>query len=244
LKNYFQVYTGRLDDQMPSFRKEIATILKDGIKEYGTRYYTQCKLVYHYWSLNCTKEECYESIRKWYLSHDHQSKDWRNNPDRVLKNLESAIECLYRNAPFKGYHPYPKYKKHLRAADVRNIVQMTPDYRKQKFIFSLLRYALNAKDLRAGFRLPKKAIIKFDACSNTSYQGKISFCESIGLIAKIKEHSREDHRARTYRLNYEFFDDEEVVESLEDGLKKIFKLRDLRKKYSRHYFHLITKDGT
>jgi len=227
---------------MSHFRKEIVTILKDGIKEYGTRYDTQCKLVYHYWSLNCTKEQCYESIHKWYLSHDHQSKDWKKNPDRVLRQLKSAVDSLYRNAERKGRQPYSN-RRALRVSDVRNIVQLASGYRMQKFLFCLLAY-VNTKCLIAEFRLPKKAIIKFDACSNTSYQEKISFCEEIGLITKIKEHSREDHRARTYRLNYEFLDDEEVVESLEDGLKKIFKLQDLRKMYSRHYFHLITKDGT
>lgn len=226
------------------FKDLIDQSLRSGIEETGTRYFLQSKLIFYYWSLNYSKEQCYDLILKWYLSHDHQSKDWKNNPDRVLRNLKSAIECLYRNAQPKGHYPHPKHKKHLRVADVRNIVQMTPDYRRQKFIFSLLAYALNTKDLIAEFRLPKKTIIKFDACSNTSYQEKISFCESIGLITKIKEHSREDHRARTYRLNYEFLDDEEVVETLEDGLKKIFKLRDLRKMYSGHYFHLITKDGT
>jgi hypothetical protein len=217
---------------MPSFRKAIGTILKDGIKEYGTRYDTQCKLVYHYWSLNCTKEECYESIRKWYLSHDHQSKDWKNNPDRVLRNLESAIKCLYSNAQYKGYHPYPKYKKHLRVADVRNIVQMTTDYRKQKFIFSLLEYALNSIDSKNQFRLPLKAILKFDCCSGKSYLEKIEFCQSIGLIQMVREYYRQEGRARTYLINYAFSEDGEQVNSLEEGLKKVLDAKTLKLRYS------------
>ena len=118
---------------------------------------------------------------------------------------------------------------------------MTADYRKQKFIFSLLEYALNRKDLNNHFRLPKKTIIKFDCCSSTSYQEKIQFCESIGLIKKVKEYYRQDKRARTYRINYTFEEDSDLVENLEDGLRRIFHERDLRIRYTRQYLHRIMK---
>ena len=116
------------------------------------------------------------------------------------------------------------------------------DYRKQKFLFSLLKFALNTKDSGGEFKLPKKAIIKFDCSSNTSYQKKIRFCESIGLITKVREYYRQDRRARTYRINYNFAEDGELVDSLEDGLRRIFGPTEIRKRYSRSYSHRLIRE--
>jgi len=226
---------------MTKFGKQVKAILEEGIKERGTRYFLQCKLVYYFWSLNYSKEKCYDAIRRWYLSHDHQSKDWKKSPDRVLSQLRSAVNSLYRNAELKGYRPKACKRKLLRVTDVRNIARVTLDYRKQKFIFSLLEYALNRKDSNNHFRLPKKTIIKFDCCSSTSYQEKIKFCESISLITKVREYYRQDQRPRTYRINYTFAKGSELVDNLEDGLRKIFDERDLRNKYSRQYLNRIMK---
>jgi hypothetical protein len=226
---------------MSNFRKQIAAILKDGIKEYGTRYDTQSKLVWHYWSLGYTKEECYESIWEWYYSHNHQSKDWQKSPDRVLRNLQSAIESLYRNAPPKGYQPHPKHKKYLTVADVRNIVHMATDYRMQKFIFSLLENALRTRDSKNRFRLPIKAILKFECCSWRSYSEKMAFCESIGLTQKVREYYRQEGRARTYLINYVFNEDGEQVNSLEEGLKEILDSKTLKLRYSWRVLGKIRK---
>ena len=240
-KNYFPDSTGRGPNQMAGFRKEIESILKGGIREYGTRYYAQCKLVYHYWSQGYTKEECYESIREWYFSHNHQSKDWKRSPDRVLRNLRSAIESLYRNAQAKGYHPHSKPMKYLTVADVQNIIQMTPEYRMQKFIFSLLQYALRTKDARNRFRLPIKAVLKFDCCSWKTYPEKMAFCESIGLIQKVREYYRQQGRARTYLINYAFNEDGKQFNSLEEGLKEILDSKTLKLRYSWRALKKIRK---
>jgi hypothetical protein len=229
---------------MGGFRKEVKAILKHGITEEGTRYFLQSKLVYHFWSLNYSKEECYNSIRQWYLSHDHRSKDWRKDPERVLRQLRSAVNCLYRNAEFKGYRPGARNRKKLRVKDVESITKMTSDYRTQKFIFCLLEYALNAKDSNGLFRLPKKTVIKFDCCSNESYRQKIEFCESIRLIEKVREFYRQERRARTYRIIFMFSTDSEIVENLEEGLRRIWDEPDLRNRYSRHYLRHILKDHT
>lgn len=228
---------------MSSFKKEIETILKDGIKEYGTRYHTQKKLVWHYWSLGYSKEKCYESICEWYHSYNHQSKDWQKSPNRVLRNVKSAIESLYRNAPPKGHQPHSKHKKYLTVVDVRNIVQMTTDYRKQKFIFSLLEYALNAKDSKGQFNLPRVVITTFDCCSDKSYQEKIRFCESISLIRKVREYYRQERRARTYAMNFAFGKDGIPVNSLEQGLKRIFDLETLQLSYSKWVYNKILREG-
>jgi hypothetical protein len=227
---------------MSNFRKEIATILENGIKEYGTRYDTQCKLVYHYWSRGYTKEESYESIREWYLSRSHQSKDWEKDPERVLRKLSSAIDSFYRNAQQKGYKPGSSHRKRLTVSDVRTIIEMTPDYRNQKFIFSLLEYALNKGDSKSAFELPKISIIKFACCSNTSYQQRMTFCKSIGLITNVREYYSQNNRARTYHINYNFAGDGDPVTCLEEGLKYLFGLSELRRRYSRQYFrHIINK---
>ena len=226
---------------MSGFKKGIETILKDGIKEYGTRYDTQSKLVWHYWSLGYTKEECYESICEWYHSYNHQSKDWQKSPDRVLRNVKSAIESLYRNAPPKGHQPHSKHNKYLAVEDVRNIVQMTRDYRMQKFIFSLLEHALRTRDSKNRFRLPIKAILKFECCSWRSYSEKMAFCESIGLIQKVREYYRQEGRARTYLINYVFNEGGEQINSLEEGLKKILDSKTLKLRYSWRVLGKIRK---
>lgn len=118
------------------------------------------------------------------------------------------------------------------------------DYRAQKFLFDLLEFSLNMKDSRGEFKLPKKVIIKFDCCSNTSYQEKIKFCESIGLITKVREYYRQDRRARTYRINYNFTEDGEFVDSLEDGLRRIFEPTEVRRRYSRAYSRRLIREET
>ncbi len=226
---------------MTHFKKEIETILKDGIKEYGTRYDAQCKLVYYYWSRGNTKQECYEMVRQWYFSHKHRSKDWKNNPARVLRNLKSAVESHYRSAQSRGYHPYLEPVKYLTVEDVRNIFETSGDFRMQKFIFSLLEYALRTKDSRNRFRLPVKAILKFDYCSWRSYLDKMAFCESIGLIQKVREYYRQQGRARTYLINYAFNEDGERVNSLEEGLKEIMDPKTLKLRYSWRVLKKIKK---
>lgn len=228
---------------MSNFRKEIAAILKDGIKEYGTRYHTQCKVVYYYWSQGYTKEKCNEVMRQWYFSHSHQSKDWKKNPDRVLRNLKSAIDSFYRNAELKGYQPGALDRKSLTTADVEHITELTSDYRNQKFLFSLMEYALNRMNEKGRFRLPRIVITTFDCCSDKSYQDKMHFCESLGLIRRVREYYRQEKRARTYVINYSFCEDGVPVNNLEQALKLIFDLEILRLRYSRWVYKKILREG-
>jgi len=216
-----------------NFTKEISTILRYGIVEYGTRYECQKKLVWHYWSLDFSKEECYEAIEKWYYRHDHQSKDWKANPKKVLRDLKSAINSLYDNSGPRGYFPRRKWQKRLRAGDVQNIIALTSDYRLQKFVFSLLAYALNKINPGNEFHLPRVVIVTFDCCSHRSYQGKIKFCESVGLITKEREYYMQDRRARSYKLRYSFSNEGKFINSFEEGLAEYPDLKELKPRYSR-----------
>lgn len=225
------------------FRQEIENILRQGITAYGTRYALQCRLVYHYWSQAYSEDECYQLVRGWYLKHSHRSKDWEKDPDLVFRHLKNAIASFYRNASSRGYKPQSWEKKRLRISDVINIVQMTPDYRNQKFIFSLMEYALNMKNAKGEFRLPRIVITTFDCCSDRSYQEKMRFCESIGLIIKVRDYYRQERRARTYVINYEFSNHGIPVCNLEQGLTQIFNLNDLRLRYSRWVYSKILREG-
>jgi hypothetical protein len=219
------------------FRSQIQNIFKEGIQEYGTRYDCQKKLVWHYWSLNYSREECFKAISDWYFAHDHQSRTWRTNPDQALKNLRAAINSLYRNAEKKGYLPFQRKSWNpLRLPDVLNIRKIAREYRMQKFIFSLLLYALNHKDSKGEFRLPWKVIMTFDCCSTESYKGKMHFCVTYGLISIARQYYRQDHRARTYKVNFPFSEGGEPISSLEEGLKKLFSPRILKLQYSRSVY--------
>ena len=225
-----------------AFMQEVQRILKQGIIELGTRYECQKKLVWHYWSLNFSKGQCYQAIEKWYYSHNHQSKDWKNNPDRVLRNLKNAIHSFYRNADSKGFKPHARMnRKQLRLPDVVSITKMSRDYRIQRFVFHLLEYALNHKDSRGEFRLPWKTIIHFDCCSTKSYKAKMRFCETHGLLSKVREYYRQEHRARTYRANFPFSKEGEPVFSLDEGLKKLYPPRILRLRTSRWVYEKYLK---
>ena len=216
-----------------NFNKQISIILRHGIIESGTRYECQKKLVWHYWSLNFSKDECDEAIEKWYYKHDHQSKDWKANPKKVLRDLKSAINSLYDNSGPRGYFPRRKWQKRLRAGDVQNIVSLTADYRLQKFIFCLLVYGLNKISPSNEFDLPRVVIVTFDCCSYRNYQGKIRFCESVGLITKEREYYMQDGRARRYKLYYSFSKEGKFINSLEEGLAEHPDLKELKLGYSR-----------
>jgi hypothetical protein len=221
------------------FRKDVQRILEHGIIRFGTRYECQKKLVWHYWSLNYSPEECYEVIKHWYYSHDHQSKDWKSKPEMVLRNLKSAINSLYQNAIRKGFQPLRRRGKQLRIPDVLKIISLTRDYRSQKFSFSLLLYALNKRFSDNKFFLPWKAIIHFDCCSPRSYKGKIEFCKSIGLIELVREYDTEENRFRFYRANFNYAEEGTPVNSLEEGLKNLFSVSQVRRRYSKWYFRKI-----
>ena len=226
-----------------NFKRKVERILKMGVEELGTRYDCQAKLVWNCRRrLNLSEEKSYEVISNWYFAHNHRSKDWRENPERVLRQLRSAISSYYRKAEQKCDAFYKGYRKKLSTTDILNITQITLDFRMQKFIFSLLQYALNNKDSRDQFRLPYEAIIKFDCCSDKSYKAKMAFCESVGLITKIREYWRQDNRARTYRINHSFNTTGDLVSTLEDGLNKIFSPKELEGRYSRWTYTKIRED--
>ena len=132
-----------------------------------------------------------------------------------------------------------KKARKLLVGDIQNIIAITPDYRLQKFIFSILLFGLNSKDAGREFRLPRKVIVKFDCCSHKSYREKVDFCEMVGLITKIREYYRQDKRARTYRVNYDYSHNGNPVSSLEEGLSMIPNLRALNPKYSRRVYKKI-----
>ena len=225
------------------FKHFIAQSLRSGIQLTGTRYFLQSKLIYHLWSINYSKEECYESISSWYFSHDHQSKDWKKHPGRVLHQLRNAINSFYRQAELKRYQPGGRKGKPLTTGDVKYITELTPDYRNQKFLFCLMHYALNAKNTKDEFRLPRTVITTFDCCSDKSYQDKMRLCESAGLIRKVREYYRQDKRARTYMINYVFCEDGVPVDNLEQGLTAIFDLETLRLRYSKWVYNKILNEG-
>lgn len=217
------------------FEKEVCRLLEYGIEEYGTRYESQSKLIYNNWTLRLTKEQNYEAMQKWYHSHNHQSRTWRSKPESALKNAWSAINSLYRNADKKCFKPREQRRvwNQLRIQDLMSIIKITSKYGMQKFIFSLLVYALNKKDLKDEFPLPWKAIMKFDSCSTESYKEKIKFCEARGLISKVRECSRKEHRARAYMVRFRFSTEGEFISSLEEGLKKLLSPQKLRLRYPR-----------
>jgi hypothetical protein len=225
------------------FKDFINHALRSGIELTGTRYFIQSKLIYHFWSINYSKEQCYESISRWYFSHDHQSKDWKKNPSGVLHQLRNAINSFYRQAELKRYPPAGRIRKLLTTADVRYITELTADYRDQKFIFSLMEYALNAKNTKDEFRLPRTVITTFDCCSDKSYQDKMRLCEFRGLVTMTRQYFRQEKRARTYMINYTFCEDGIPVNNLEQGLKAIFDLETLRFRYSKWVYKKILREG-
>ena len=69
----------------------------------------------------------------------------------------------------------------------------------------------------------------------------MEFCESIGLIQKVREYYRQQGRARTYLINYAFNEDGEQINSLEEGLKEILDSKTLKLRYSWRVLRKIRK---
>jgi len=214
-----------------------------GVEKLGTRYECQSKLIYHFWSLGYSESECYELVSNWYYGHNHQSKDWKNNPDKVLRNLKNAINSFHRNAEKRGFKPHAQGRnwEPLRLPDVVSITKLSRNYRIQRFVFHVLEHALNHKDSRGEFRLPWKTIIHFDCCSTESYKAKMRFCETHGLLSKVREYYRQEHRARTYRVNFPFSKEGEPVFSLDEGLRKLYPPRILKLRTTRWVYEKYLK---
>ena len=77
------------------FKQEVCRLLKFGIEDPNTRNDAQVKLIIHYRRQSYTENQCFEVIRDWYRAFPHCSREWKSNPERVLKNLKSAVKSFY-----------------------------------------------------------------------------------------------------------------------------------------------------
>jgi|GEM_PF-646807 len=222
-----------------AFKDYIDHVLRFGIETEGTRFEIQCKLIYHFWSTGLSEEMTFEKIRNWYLSFDHNSKDWRSNRDRVLRGLKNDVNCFFRKK--KGRTRFqPRSSTPLTTGDIKYIADTNADYRTQSFIFSLLGYAKSNQDKINALPLPKKLITKFKGCTERTYQERINFCQSIGLIELVKGHNRYQRRSRTFKVNYRFKEGKTVL-TLEEGLSEIYSRRDIKQKYSPYLVRKMSK---
>lgn len=217
------------------FKKEVCRLLQYGIEEYGTRNDSQLKLIFHFWSLGYTREQTIEAIEKWLHSFNHRSKTWQTNRQGAIKNAGSAVNSFYRNRETRGKKPVKPHVKQLTIADVENILALTREYRLGKFIFYFLQHCKNNKAWKNELRIPRTLIVKLPCCSMESYLGKMDFCKKMGLIEIKRQHSREEHRARTYKVNFQFNEYSDPVSSFDEALTRIFSQKELQR-YSRRTY--------
>lgn len=160
-------------------------------------------------------------------------------------SLKSQIDIQISGEHFNPPHSSEEAKeqelwedflKQLRVGDVAKIITLTPNYRFQKFIFAMLLFALHMKNSNNEIRLSWWEITRFDCCSRDTYQEKMRFCQDSGLITKVREFSRQENRARTFRVNYLFSEEGEYVNSLEDGVKRLLPLKEIKSRYSRRVY--------
>ena len=244
IKNNIRYYS--FEDLFPQLAKRMAQrktfqeaggrLNEHAVEQYGIRYNSGSNMILDSSSFGETKapnilyrEECHHS-------DNHQPKIRQPNFQNHLKPAGSAINPLNINAKAKEQILSEDVQKQLRVGDVLKIIALTPDFRLQKFILSLLLFALKAKDSKNAFRLPWVVITRFDCCSRETYQEKMHFCQDKGLITKVREFYRQEHRARTFKVDYVFSEEGDFVISLEDGLKRLLPLKELKSRYSRRVY--------
>lgn len=219
------------------FKEFIEYVLRFGIETEGTRFEIQKKLIYHFWSQGLSEEMTFQKVRDWYLSFDHNSKDWRSNKNQVLRKLKNDVNCLFKNN--RGRFQ-PRSRSHLTTGDIKYITDTNADYRTQLFIFSLLEYAKSHQDGIDSLALPRKLITTFKGCTDRTYQDRIKFCQSIGLIGQVNGHNRYKRQSKTFKINYRFKEDK-TVWTLEEGLSEILSKEEIKQKYSSYFVRKMSK---
>jgi len=176
-------------------------------------------------------------VKDWYLSFDHSSKDWRRNKDQVLRKLKNDVNCFFKNN--RGRFQ-PRSRSHLTTGDIKYITDTNADERTQIFIFSLLEYAKSHQDEIDSLALPRKLITTFKGCTDRTYQDRIKFCQSIGLIEQVSRHNRYQGVAKTFKINYRFQAGKEAL-TFEEGLQELFSRQEIKRKYGPYFVRKMSK---
>ncbi len=134
----------------------------------------------------------------------------------------------------------PRTEVPLTLGDVKYISEIDADYRIQIFIFSLLQYAKSHQDEINSLPLPKNLITKFRGCTDRTYQDRMRFCQSIGLIEQVSRHNRYQGLAKTFKINYRFQAGKEAL-TFEEGLQELFCRKEIKRKYSPYFVRKMSK---
>jgi hypothetical protein len=232
------------------FKSDIPrSIVSSPIAEYGTRNDRMLKAVQEQMiKYGRPAEETKRIIIEWMRRSDlgHKSNDLKLRPAQVEKQVNAAVDNFA--AKLKGVRQRLG-RSPLSLGDVQAIVELTRSERTdgrfgreqfytQLFLFHLLGFFKSRESEE--LPIPSTVISRMDGASHHTAGERMTFCVNNGIVVMTREEQQQSHRCRTYRLEYEFREGNQVS-SFEEGLFALYDLSQLFKMYTRGIYDRLTR---
>jgi len=229
----------------------------NGLSDYGTRHEAETDLILFFWMLGYSEEECYAEISSWYKEGktNGYSKEWKANPERVLRNLRSHIRSYYRYLNEKGFLPFlaeDAFDKEARLSyqDVYYIHQIAgSDLRFGEWLFDLMLYAKQRKVFHKRLFLSKETLRHEFKNGKEKYRDYLGKCISASLLSKVGNHCNFNtrfgifRRPRVFKVNYDFLDAALLPKgvSYREALKEIYSEKQILRMFPKTTARRINK---
>ncbi len=201
--------------------------LKNGLEEFGTRYYITTRLIiYAFTYLKYDEEEVYDFVSDWLARKNNgYSKDWNKNAENVLKILSHQVRYFARrrNGQRRG----------LSEKEVRLIIEQEElTYDEQAWLFDLFSFIKGHSNGRRKINLSSKLLSRFRGASNATYTQRRDFAIKLGIIRKIKGQMPDAGLACLYEHTVDFDWSRDDFQNIDTAIATLLSESEIRDRYS------------
>jgi hypothetical protein len=221
------------------FRQAEEVWLPIGLTNHSQKLKAIVDLSIHNWHAGLTEVEAIASIQDWLKAKNNGfSKDYIDDPEKELSiTIPSAVRFIYDSAEEQGFRKrhcsYNFEKQNLSKQDVKMILELTDDFDRQLWLFSLLTY-IKTHQTNGQVVLHCLTMNDLRGCSMNSRTMLMEYAVSLGIIELIEEYSKDRAKARLFKFNWTFSTDTDTYSTIESFLLKNYKYSQLVKKYNRY----------
>ena len=185
---------------------QIKTILKVGLTEASTRYFTETRLIRWCYTKGKSAEEAYELIADWYESGKTNgfSKDWFGGAKRVLTALKRHIATFYRWLRKRWSGPKVVDTEALTTEDVHQIIAVCDwDLHAAEWLYDCLKWTKARRRYQGHLYLSSKIIRKFRR-GRDAIKKYIPLLVEKGILTCVRRDYNVSERCRIWRVDWTF----------------------------------------
>lgn len=210
----------------------------------STRYDTEVKMIYRCYISGMNQDEAMTTCSKWYTDENTNgySKEWKEDRERVLRNLRSHIRTYYAWLDAKQIKPIyiikekikkmiglsrKEYKKILKKVDY--------DLHYAETLYNLLLYMKERIKYKNHLFISHKVFHRFVHGSNYK-EAMDKFIEN-GIVEVVNNTWEIGKRSKVFKINWNFIEDNRVINpkaSFREAINYLkIDLHKLRSRYKR-----------